>query len=435
MDLIDRLRELATRLPRQIEHIQTEEATKNALILPFIAALGYNVFDPTEVTPELNADVGVKKGEKVDYAILKDGKPIILFECKHHATDLAQTHASQLYRYFSVTDARFSVLTNGIVYWFYTDLDAPNKMDAKPFFEFNLLDIRDGDVDELKKFSKSAFDLNHILTTASELKFTERYTHGYETQFVEYLEGRTTSANAAFFVPHLRPGMSLLDCGCGPGSITAGLASIVTPGQVVGIDIEESQIKLARAQAETQVIPNVRFEVANLYDIPFPDETFDAAFAHTVLQHLADPVRALREIYRVLKPGGVVGVREEDTAGVIFAPTNALMEQTMALYVRSWHHNGGDPYFARRHRAVLRAAGFVRIEGSASAECYGTPAATQSFGKVLSGYFVGHLETAVKMGWMEQETLSDIGRAWEEWGRHPDAYFAMLRCEAVGWKQ
>jgi hypothetical protein len=172
MDFIDRLRELATRLPRQIEHIQTEEATKNALILPFIAALGYNVFDPTEVTPELNADVGVKKGEKVDYAILKDGKPIILFECKHHATDLAQTHASQLYRYFSVTDARFSVLTNGIVYWFYTDLDAPNKMDAKPFFEFNLLDIRDGDVDELKKFSKSAFDLNHILTTASELKYT-----------------------------------------------------------------------------------------------------------------------------------------------------------------------------------------------------------------------------------------------------------------------
>ncbi len=172
MDLVDRLRELANRLPRQLEHIQTEEATKNALVMPFIAALGYNVFDPTEVTPELNADIGVKKGEKVDYAILKDGKPIILFECKHHSTDLAHTHASQLYRYFSVTEARFSVLTNGVLYWFYTDMDAPNKMDAKPFFEFDLRNLRNDHIQELKKFSKSTFDLSSILTTANELKYT-----------------------------------------------------------------------------------------------------------------------------------------------------------------------------------------------------------------------------------------------------------------------
>ena len=172
MDFIDKIRELSARIPKQLEHIQTEEATKNALIMPFIAALGYNVFDPTEVTPELNADVGIKKGEKVDYAILRDGKPIMLFECKHHAADLSKVHASQLYRYFSVTEARFGVLTNGIVYWFYTDLDATNKMDAKPFFEFNILDIKDQNVEELKKFSKSAFDLNNIVTTASELKYT-----------------------------------------------------------------------------------------------------------------------------------------------------------------------------------------------------------------------------------------------------------------------
>ena len=172
MDFIDKIRELSTRIPKQLEHIQTEEATKNALIMPFISALGYNVFDPTEVTPELCADVGLKKGEKVDYAILRDGKPIILFECKHHSADLSKVHASQLYRYFSVTEARFSVLTNGIIYWFYTDLDAPNKMDNKPFFEFNLLDVKESAVEELKKFSKSAFDLSNILTTASELKYT-----------------------------------------------------------------------------------------------------------------------------------------------------------------------------------------------------------------------------------------------------------------------
>lgn len=172
MDLIDKMRELSARIPKQLDHIQTEEATKNALVMPFISALGYNVFDPTEVTPELNADVGVKKGEKVDYAILRDGKPTILFECKHHAADLNKVHASQLYRYFSVTEARFGVLTNGIAYWFYTDLEASNKMDSKPFFEFNMLDIRESAVEELKKFSKSVYDLENILTTASQLKYT-----------------------------------------------------------------------------------------------------------------------------------------------------------------------------------------------------------------------------------------------------------------------
>lgn len=172
MDFIDKIRELSARIPKQLDYIQTEEATKNALIMPFISALGYNVFDPTEVTPELCADVGIKKGEKVDYAILQNGKPIMLFECKHHAADLSKVHASQLYRYFSVTDARFSVLTNGLVYWFYTDLDAPNKMDDKPFFEFHMLDMKESAVEELKKFSKSVFNLDYILTTASELKYT-----------------------------------------------------------------------------------------------------------------------------------------------------------------------------------------------------------------------------------------------------------------------
>lgn len=206
IDLIDRLRELSSRIPRQLEHMQTEEATKNALVLPFIAALGYNVFDPTEVSPELIADVGVKKGEKVDYAILRDGKPIMLFECKHHTADLSQVHASQLYRYFSVTSARFGVLTNGLAYWFFTDLDAPNKMDAKPFFEFNMLDIREPAVDELKKFSKPAFDLNNILTTASELKYTREIMRILAEQmkepseeFVKFIisrvyTGRTTQA-------------------------------------------------------------------------------------------------------------------------------------------------------------------------------------------------------------------------------------------------
>jgi len=172
MDFIDKVHELATRIPSQIEHIQTEEATKNAFVLPFIAALGYNVFDPREVIPEFTADVGTKKGEKVDYAILIDGKPSILFECKWCGADLDKEHASQLCRYFSVTDTRFGVLTNGIVYRFYSDLEKANIMDKKPFLEINLLDVDESLVEELKKFTKTSFNLDDILTTAAELKYT-----------------------------------------------------------------------------------------------------------------------------------------------------------------------------------------------------------------------------------------------------------------------
>jgi predicted type IV restriction endonuclease len=188
MDFADKVRELSTRVQKQAANIQTEEATKNAMVMPFISMLGYNVFDPTEVTPELHADVGLKKGEKVDYAILKDGKPIMLFECKWHGADLKKEHASQLYRYFSVTEARFGVLTNGLVYRFYTDLDAPNKMDAKPFFEFDLTSYRDHDLEELKKFSKSVYDLEDILTTASDLKYTTEIQRILARQFQQPTE-------------------------------------------------------------------------------------------------------------------------------------------------------------------------------------------------------------------------------------------------------
>lgn len=172
MDFIDQLRVLSTRVAANKDRIHTEEATKNAMVMPFIQILGYNVFDPLEVTPELIADVGTKKGEKVDYAILRDGKPIMLFECKRSGGDLNINNASQLFRYFHVTEARFGVLTNGLVYRFFTDLEKPNKMDEKPFFEFNLLEFKDRDVDELKKFAKAAFDIDTILTTANDLKYT-----------------------------------------------------------------------------------------------------------------------------------------------------------------------------------------------------------------------------------------------------------------------
>jgi hypothetical protein len=170
-DLIDDIRNIAARIEKSKDLVQTEEATKNAFIMPFIAALGYDVFDPTEVTPELVADVGTKKGEKIDYAILKDSKPIMLFECKHHGANLDGEHANQLYRYFACVETRVAVLTNGIEYRFYTDLDAPNKMDAKPFLVFKITDFPDNLIPELKKLTKATFDLDAVLSTANELKY------------------------------------------------------------------------------------------------------------------------------------------------------------------------------------------------------------------------------------------------------------------------
>lgn len=165
--------------------IKTEEATKNALIMPFIAALGYDVFNPIEVVPEFTADVGTKKNEKVDYAIVKEEKIIILIECKSVDTDLGKQHASQLYRYFSVTESCFAILTNGLIYQFYSDIETPNKMDSKPFFTFSLLDFKKHDIVELQKFTKDAFALNKILTTASSLKYTNAVKSILEQELTE----------------------------------------------------------------------------------------------------------------------------------------------------------------------------------------------------------------------------------------------------------
>jgi len=171
MDFKDQIKQLGERVEKMLSQVQTEEATKNAFVMPFINILGYDVFNPFEVNPEYVADLGIKKGEKVDYAIMKDGQPIILIECKHHKEKL-DPHNSQLFRYFHTTKAKFGLLTNGITYRFYTDLVEVNKMDEKPFLEINITDAREVLLEELKKFHKSYFDVDQIVTTASELKYT-----------------------------------------------------------------------------------------------------------------------------------------------------------------------------------------------------------------------------------------------------------------------
>lgn len=186
MEFEEKLAGMAAKIRQQKSAIQTEEATKNAFVMPFIQnVLGYDVFDPREVVPEFICDVGTKKGEKIDYAILKDGQIQILIESKKIGEPLNINHASQLFRYFHVTTARISILTNGQVYRFFTDLDAPNKMDEKPFLEFDLLDIDDHVVPELQKLTKTAFDVDSIISAAGELKYVGQIKRVLAAQFSE----------------------------------------------------------------------------------------------------------------------------------------------------------------------------------------------------------------------------------------------------------
>lgn len=184
MDFVERLNGLSAKVKQQSLSIQTEEATKNALVMPFIHnVLGYDVFDPSEVVPEYICDIGTKKGEKIDYAILKDGQIQILIETKKVGEPLNINHASQLFRYFHVTTARISILTNGSTYKFFTDLDAPNKMDDKPFLELDMLDIDEHAIPELQKLTKSAFDVESIISAAGELKYVGQIKRELAKQF------------------------------------------------------------------------------------------------------------------------------------------------------------------------------------------------------------------------------------------------------------
>lgn len=184
LDFKDQIKQFSDRVLKLKDNIHTEEATKNALIMPFLQILGYDVFNPLEVVPEFICDVGIKKGEKIDYAIFQDGAPVILVECKHWKQKL-DIHDGQLLRYFHVSNAKFSILTNGLVFRFYTDLVEANKMDEKPFLEFNIEEIKDGQIEQLKEFHKSYFNIENIYQSASELKYINEIRQLIQSEFIE----------------------------------------------------------------------------------------------------------------------------------------------------------------------------------------------------------------------------------------------------------
>jgi ubiquinone/menaquinone biosynthesis C-methylase UbiE len=228
--------------------------------------------------------------------------------------------------------------------------------------------------------------------------------------------------------------MRLLDIGCGPGSITMGLAEAVAPGEAVGIDAHAEAIDAARRRADEQDCRNVRFDVADAYTLPFADATFDAAFMHAVLQHLRDPLAALREACRVLKPGGVIGLADADYDGTIIAPENPLLHRGFAIDAELRGHTGGNVRVGKHLRELLHEAGFSGAVASVAAGADGSDEATRFMGEFEAQRYAApaYVDYVCAFGISTGDELRAISEAWRRWGSHPGAYWARFWCQAVG---
>lgn len=271
---------------------------------------------------------------------------------------------------------------------------------------------------------------------ANDSEGKERYTLGYSSQTIQRLQQRTAAKEASFLLPHLSAGMRLLDCGCGPGSITVGFAETVAPGQVVGVDIEPSEYKAAWSQAAKRPNINLHFAVADVYNLPFGENLFDAAFLHNVLSHLQRPLEVLRGIYQLLRPGGVIGISHPDFSGQLISPSDPLLERDHELYWRLVEYNGGNPAIGKHQRGLLHDAGFVRVEAVAKYSTVGAQDGVR-MRAMHGGRLFGKSAIAQQMidlGWTDRAELEQIIAAWRKWSEHPGAFMANATVTAVGWK-
>lgn len=263
----------------------------------------------------------------------------------------------------------------------------------------------------------------------------ENYTMGYGPAAIALMGRRTAQSHAGFFLPYLKGGMTLLDCGCGPGTITLGFAELVAPGVAVGTDIEPSQMALATENATARKVANARFEVADIYALPFEDASFDAVFMSAVLGNLREPTRGLREAYRVLKPGGVIAVKEFDHGGDIVYPLEPAMAKYDELYRRLRSEYGHSGEVGRTIGALLLETSFSDLEMSASFETLSDPKVLQSAAQVFIGLLgEGWADAFTSRGWANDDEIQAMRDAWLRFARFPGALFVAAWVEAVAFK-
>jgi len=264
----------------------------------------------------------------------------------------------------------------------------------------------------------------------------ETYTHGHAPATVRQHGRRTVEEAAAFILPDLAPGLQVLDVGCGPGSITRGLAERVAPGRVVGVDLSRETLAAARQDAAARGLVNLQYEEASVYALPFADATFDVGYAHQVFQHLREPGRALAEVVRVLRPGGLVGVRDVDWGTVSYWPLDPWIDRFVETHMRTWYRNGGEPRMGRQLRALFNGGGLADVQVTAAVWCYATPAETGEWGAAYADRLLTSPmgERMVEYGFASRADVEAMAAAFRAWAAHPDALWSFIHVQARGRK-
>ena len=259
------------------------------------------------------------------------------------------------------------------------------------------------------------------------------YTHGHHESVLRSHRRRTAEDSAAYLLPHLKPGFSVLDVGCGPGTITADLAARVAPGSVTAVDQVADVLGAARTEVQQRHLSNVSFGIADVHNLEFPDGAFDVVHAHQVLQHVADPVRALREMRRVCAPGGIVAVRDADYAGFIWYPQLPALDLWRDLYRRVARANCGEPDAGRHLLSWAQQAGFDDITPTGSLWCYATPETREWWGGMWADRIL-HSTVARDLVSLELATtaqLEEISAAWQEWAAAEDGWIVIPHGEII----
>ncbi|MCV7441634.1 methyltransferase domain-containing protein [Mycobacterium paraense] len=260
-----------------------------------------------------------------------------------------------------------------------------------------------------------------------------KYTHGHHESVLRSHQRRTAQDSAAYLLPHLKPGSSVLDIGCGPGTITADLAERVAPGPVLAVDQSADVLDVARAEVERRDLPNVTFATADVHHLEFADDTFDVVHAHQVLQHVADPVQALREMRRVCRPGGLVAARDADYAGFIWFPRIPGLDLWLDLYGKAHRANGGEPDAGRRLLSWALAAGFEDVAPTGSVWCYATPETRDWWGGMWADRIL-HSSVGrdlLASGLATADQLGEISAAWRSWAAAPDGWLSIPHGEIL----